>query len=358
MRIFTTLLLIIVALFSTASIGQTQSATPLIFSPPLGYRDNYTYGAPYYADYGIKNPFLNGIRCFGVDWSKLYHAGEDWFRIGENGENIPIPGTEVTAVADGTVIWAQPINYPGRVVIISHTGSLLPQTTYSVYSHLAEPLNVQIGNAVVRGQRLGTVLDQLDNSHLHWEIRYFADGSNIYPNYPACNSPYAAGVGYTYPEHPDNFPSPTTGYTDPFTFTTNHAGVFLPHLMRFEDTYEPNDSFATATPINTGVWYESFISSTSDNDWYSFSVTVPSGSARNIEVYLQSIPPGTNYTLELRSPSNQLLSSSTQPSNNDEFIRYYTTSSGTYRARIYSVSGSSYSDSYRLKVDVVQAPTQ
>ena len=140
-------------------------------------------------DYGIKNPFLSGIRCFGVDWSELYHAGEDWFRIGENGGNIPIPGTEVTAVADGTVIWAQAINYPGRVVIISHTDSLLPQTTYSVYSHL-DPMTlaVQAGQTVTRGQKLGTVLYQTDNnSHLHWEIRYFSDGSNIYPNYPNCN---------------------------------------------------------------------------------------------------------------------------------------------------------------------------
>lgn len=358
MRILTTALLILLAIYSTASVGQTQSAIASIFSPPLGYRDNYTYGAPYYADYGIKNAFLQGGSCFGVPWNQIYHAGEDWFRISENGANIPIPGAEVTAVADGTVIWAQGINYPGRVVIISHTDSSLPQTTYSVYSHLAEPLEIQTGDAVLRGQRLGIVLNQSDNSHLHWEIRYFADGNNIYPNYPACNGASAPGRGYTYPEHPDNFPSSAAGYTDPFTFVTNRAGVFLPHLMRFEDTYEPNDSFNTAASINAGVWYESFISSTSDNDWYSFAVTVPSGSARNIDIYLQSIPPGTNYTLELRSPSNQLLSSSTQPSNNDEFIRYYTTISGTYRARIYSVSGSSYADSYRLKVDVVQAPTQ
>lgn len=210
----------------------------------------------------------------------------------------------------------------------------------------------------MRGQRLGTVLDQSDNSHLHWEIRYFADGNNIYPNYPNCNGASAPGRGYTYPEHPDNFPSSTAGYTDPFTFVTNHAGVFLPHLMRFEDTFEPNDSFNTAAAVNTGVWYESYISSTSDNDWYSFPVSVPSGSARNIDVYLQSIPPGTNYNLELYSPSNQLLRSSTQPSNNDEFIRYYTTSSGAYRMRVYSASGFSHTDSYRFRVDVVSAPTQ
>jgi len=292
MRIPIIMLLVLIALISNASIGQTQSAISSIFSPPLGYRDNYNYGAPNYADYGIKNENLVGGSCFGVSWKDIYHAGEDWFRIGENGVPIPVPGAEVTAVADGTVIWAQPINYPGRVVIVSHTDSLLPQTTYSIYSHL-DPMTlaVQSGQTVTRGQKLGTVLYQTDNnSHLHWEIRYFSDGSNIYPNYPNCNG-FVPGRGYTYPEHPDNFPSSTAGYTDPFTFVTNHAGGFLPFLMRFEDTYEPNDTFATATPINTGVWYESYIGSTSDNDWYSFAVTVPSGSARNIDVYLQSIPP-------------------------------------------------------------------
>lgn len=84
---------------------------------------------------------------------------------------------------------------------------------------------------------------------------------------------------------------------------------------------------------------------------------MPSGSARNIDVYLQSIPPGANYNLELYSPSNQLLRTSTQPSNNDEFIRYYTTSSGTYRIRVYSASGFSHTDSYDFRVDVVSAPT-
>jgi len=54
MRILTTVLLVCIALFSTASVGQTQSAMSAIFSPPLGYRDDYKYGAPHYADYGIK----------------------------------------------------------------------------------------------------------------------------------------------------------------------------------------------------------------------------------------------------------------------------------------------------------------
>lgn len=355
--VMTVFLLVVFSLVAASSVTRSQTNLAMNFSPPLGYRDNYAYGALSYMDYGVKNPYLSGIRCFGVDWSQLYHAGEDWFRIDENGAIVPIPGAEVTAVADGTVIWAQPIVYPGRVVIVEHSDPFSTRAIYSVYSHLTAPLDVQEGGMVIRGQRIGTVLDQQNNSHLHWEIRYFADGTNIYPNYPPCNGTYP-GRGYTYPEHPDNFPSSTTGYTDPLTFVTNRAGVFLPHLMKFEDTFEPNDSFSTATPINTGVWYESYIGSSSDNDWYSFSVSVPSGSARNIDVYLQSIPPGTNYTLELRSPSNQLLSSSTQPSNNDEFIRYYVTSGGTYRARIYSVSGFSQVDSYRLKVDVVQAPTQ
>jgi len=104
MRVPIIILLVLIALISTASIGQTQNVMSSIFSPPLGYRDNYKYGAPDYANYRKKNDNLENGSCFGVEWSELYHAGEDWFRIGDNGEPIPIPGAEVTAVADGTVV--------------------------------------------------------------------------------------------------------------------------------------------------------------------------------------------------------------------------------------------------------------
>jgi hypothetical protein len=218
-----------------------------LFSPPLGYRDGVEYGPRITYDnsgmlientnYGIRNPDLQGNTCFGVDFSMLFHAGEDWYR--EDGNSTQ--GAEVTAVADGKVVFSDPINYPGRVVIIEH---VLPsgEKVYSMYAHI-ENLAVSNGQIVSRGQRLGTVMYQPyngrypeyhpsgDDSHLHFEIRYFYDGSNIYDDYPACNG-IIPGRGYTYPEHPDDFPTPGAGYTDPATFVKNRQGSFLPAILK------------------------------------------------------------------------------------------------------------------------------
>lgn len=213
-----------------------------VFSPPLGYRDGLGY-APRITyidgkliqntDYGVMNPELVGTTCFGVAWQKIYHAGEDLYR--EDAESTE--GAEITAVADGRVVYANPFtNYPGLVVIIEHR---LPseKKIYSVYSHLDDnSLAVTAGDMVSRGQRLGTVLYMRyigrypeynpsgeDDSHLHFEMRYFYDARNVYTAYPACNGS-TPGRGYTYPEHPEDFPAHGAGYTDPSSFIEERWG--------------------------------------------------------------------------------------------------------------------------------------
>jgi murein DD-endopeptidase MepM/ murein hydrolase activator NlpD len=225
-----------------AVYGQSDDALPVAdrFSPPLGFRDGKAY-APRIAysgdrlientDYGVTNPDLVGTTCFGRPWETLYHAGEDLYR--EDGESTA--GAEVTAVADGRVVYANPfINYPGLVVILEHR---LPagDQVYSVYIHLDDTtIDVTDGDVVERGQRLGTVLYSRyagrfpeqhpdgDDSHLHFEIRYFYDASTIYVDYPACNG-RVPGRGYTYPTHPDDFPLAGAGYTDPSSFVENRS---------------------------------------------------------------------------------------------------------------------------------------
>jgi hypothetical protein len=230
---------------SVASVEIEEESLPVaeVFSPPLGYRDGLSY-APRMTyvngkliqntDYGIMNPELVGTTCFGVAWHEIYHAGEDLYREGSESTE----GAEVTAVADGRVVYANPFtNYPGLVVIIEHR---LPseEKIYSVYSHLDDnSLAVTAGDVVTRGQRLGTVLYMRytgrypednpsgeDDSHLHFEMRYFYDARNIYTSYPACNGG-TPGRGYTYPEHPDDFPTPDAGYTDPSTFIEERTEV-------------------------------------------------------------------------------------------------------------------------------------
>jgi murein DD-endopeptidase MepM/ murein hydrolase activator NlpD len=180
---------------------------------------------------------MQGITCFGLDWWRLYHAGEDWYRA----DGKSASQAEVTAVANGNVKYIS-YDFPGAVILIRHR---LPPDgqlkIFSLYGHL-DPNSVQVsvGQIVSRGQKLGTVLlqyydgrytDLHDDSHLHFEMRDFYDGSAIYTDYPYCNG-YIPGRGYTYPQLPDVFPSSSSHYTDPITYIQLRPRAFLPLIMQ------------------------------------------------------------------------------------------------------------------------------
>jgi murein DD-endopeptidase MepM/ murein hydrolase activator NlpD len=204
------------------------------FSPPLGFRDKVAYAPRVQRDgdrlvedtsYDVQNPDLKGMTCFGVGWEKLWHAGQDLYRA----DGRSAAGAEVTAIADGTVVYANPdINYPGLVVILEHKVEGGP--LYSVYAHLDDnSLAVNKGQPVKRGDRLGGVLRQAytgrfpeqhpsgDDSHLHFEVRRFLSAREIYKRAPDCNG-LVAGRGYTYPQHPDQFPVAGEAYENPASF--------------------------------------------------------------------------------------------------------------------------------------------
>ena len=218
--------------------AEPQEELPIarVFSPPLGFRDSMTYTTRITyvdgklvqnTDYGIFNPELAGSTCFRMPWNRTYHAGEDLYRADDKSTE----GMEVTSVAAGKVRYANPFsNYPGLVVIVEHR-LLSEKTVYSVYSHLAyDTLAVTAGDIVTRGQQIGTVLPMKytglypqhnpsvdDDAHLHFEMRHFYDASDISESHEACNG-IVPGRGYTYPEHPDDFPARGSGYADPTTF--------------------------------------------------------------------------------------------------------------------------------------------
>ncbi len=85
---------------------------------------------------------------------------------------------------------------------------------------------MRAGQPVARGQVIAVVYDQGFNSHLHWEMRTFRDGSRLFPPGTAgargtCNG-HVAGVGYTWDDdlaraHPDHY-----GYLDPTAFVESH----------------------------------------------------------------------------------------------------------------------------------------
>ncbi len=174
--------------------------------------------------YGVRNLSLpnDGRRCWGVTWNRTLHAGIDLYRL--DGQDAA--GTMVYAIADGQVAYYNPgyASYPGRVVILSH---LLDdeRTLYSMYAHLGS-VSVSQGQSIARGQPIGTILYQPDDSHLHFELRWFFNGASIYPTYTTCNG-LVYGRGYTYLIHPDDFPRAGQGYVDPDAFIQAHGGPAL-----------------------------------------------------------------------------------------------------------------------------------
>lgn len=221
--------------------AQAEPPVATVFTYPMHSAAGVVYGIPTgivisdthmeWLGYAIRNLDQWRVKCYGVDWSRMLHAGEDWYRL--DGANTA--GAPVYAVADGVVAKHNPgISYPGNVVVIRHR---LPdgRNIYSMYGHVT---NVQVveGQMVSRGQQIATVLSQgytgrtasqhpSYDSHLHFEMRWFPDGTNIYVpgtnaygyNYPACAYAYP-GRGYTYRIHPDDYPYPAAGYVGPTEF--------------------------------------------------------------------------------------------------------------------------------------------
>ena len=157
------------------------------------------------------------------------------------------------AVADGTVIeYKYRFNYPGKAVVIEHIFSDGAHV-YSVYMHLRD-VQVQEGDNVLRGQTIGYVEHQeykgnypeyhsADDSHLHFEIRYFADANQVYfeHEYLQCALGDKAGRGYTPPDvHADEWE-----YTDPTDFILEHLAPTP--TPTFTSTISPT---ITPTPSN------------------------------------------------------------------------------------------------------------
>ncbi len=189
--LFMTLLLILVGV-CVASEPQGGQAALLATS----FRYPIDNGYSWIERYDIQNEGLENkwIDCFQQYWPKLYHAGEDWGKA---------TGTSVKAIANGRVVWAGQWS-PGKAVIVEHTlsdGSIV----YSMYAHLESQLSVDIGQDVTIGSEIGKLYYQTlfgkDNTHLHWEVRSFYDGSFV------CNDTLIPGRGYTYPNRPDSFPN-------------------------------------------------------------------------------------------------------------------------------------------------------
>jgi murein DD-endopeptidase MepM/ murein hydrolase activator NlpD len=110
------------------------------------------------------NPLPEG-KSFGVDRvfngkrAAQPHMGSDY----------PVPAsTPVLAAADGTVVLAQDLFYPGNAVLIDHGDGLI-----SMYFHLSD-INVEPGQEVAKGEAIGKVgtTGRSTGPHLFFAVRW------------------------------------------------------------------------------------------------------------------------------------------------------------------------------------------
>jgi murein DD-endopeptidase MepM/ murein hydrolase activator NlpD len=122
---------------------------PPMFSLPLGKPAN---PLPDGKSFGVE-------RIFNGKPARQPHMGSDY----------PVPvNAAVLAAADGTVVLAQDLFYPGNAVLIDHGDGLI-----SMYFHLSE-IDVQVGQEVRKGNKLGQVgtTGRSTGPHLFFGVRW------------------------------------------------------------------------------------------------------------------------------------------------------------------------------------------
>jgi hypothetical protein len=110
------------------------------------------------------DPFPPG-KSFGVD--RIFNGKPA--PQAHTGTDYPVPpGSPVLAVADGTVLLARDLFYPGNAVFIDHGDGLV-----SMYFHLSE-IAAREGDAVKKGDRIGAVgsTGRATGPHLFFGVRW------------------------------------------------------------------------------------------------------------------------------------------------------------------------------------------
>jgi murein DD-endopeptidase MepM/ murein hydrolase activator NlpD len=131
----------------TAFYQQADARHPEFVAPVEGYEISTHYGEA------------------GSNWSSGHHTGTDF---------AAPAGTEVQAVADGTVIFAGTNGPYGNQVQIQHSDG-----TITTYSHLSE-IDVSVGESVAAGDQIGLVgtTGNSTGPHLHFEV-HDANGNTM-----------------------------------------------------------------------------------------------------------------------------------------------------------------------------------
>lgn len=129
--------------------------------------------------------------------------------------------------------------------------------------------------------------------------------------------------------------------------------IYLPLTLRSyypvssaTDTYEPNNDSSQAYALPGPGIYHSYIWTSTDEDWYQLNVTT----LGPITIDLSNIPSGMDYDIEFYTSAGRFIGGSWISGNSDEKVVFQPIQTGSYYVVIYSYSGSSQKQAYRLSL--------
>lgn len=147
------------------------------------------------------------------------------------------------------------------------------------------------------------------------------------------------GTYYIKYDYPDLV---TNNYTDTFVIYVGQPGVG-------PDTYEPNDTVITAKEVLSGQSYVSYISSSSDVDYYKFTAQ----NAGEISFDLK-IPSSVDYEMAVYNEAGTQIGKSSNGTGVNEYIELQVSTNKTYYIKITGFSGQFSTLPYTLTLSQVQ----
>lgn len=125
------------------------------------------------------------------------------------------------------------------------------------------------------------------------------------------------------------------------------SAVGVKQSLAVQDFFEPNDTFQTAYPINSGAEYQSYISTSTDVDYYSLNVNSPGV----INISLWNLP--ADYDMELYDYNGQRIAASYNDGATSESISYNVSGIGNYYIKVFGYS-SDFSDTQKYSLMVTR----
>jgi Pregnancy-associated plasma protein-A/Secretion system C-terminal sorting domain/Fibronectin type III domain len=138
-----------------------------------------------------------------------------------------------------------------------------------------------------------------------------------------------------------------SAYTTASTFAT--TGTTSTCSDPNDSANSNNNTLATATPATVNTAIQALISSSTDNDYFSFSNT---SASPNIRVTLTNIPTGKDYDLRLYNSAGTNVKSSLSSGTKAEKILYNAAPVGAYKVRVLPYLGFNATACYTLTINI------